>query len=67
MTALTPGNVYEQAVLKYLRKLGIMGENMRPHVMRATATTNALDNGADIAKVQEWLGHAQYCDNANLR
>jgi site-specific recombinase XerD len=31
---------------------------MGPHVMRATAATNALDNGADIAKVQEWLGHA---------
>lgn len=58
MTALTPGNVYEQVVLKYLRKLGIWGENMGPHVMRATAATNALDNGADIAKVQEWLGHA---------
>jgi integrase/recombinase XerD len=24
----------------------------------ATAGTNALDAGADIAKVQEWLGHA---------
>ena len=57
-TALTPGNVYEQVVLKYLGKLGIAGENMGPHVMRATAATNALDNGADIAKVQEWLGHA---------
>lgn len=57
-TALTPGNVYEQVVLKYLKKLGIFGENMGPHVMRATAATNALDNGADIAKVQEWLGHA---------
>ena len=29
-----------------------------PHIARATAATNALDNGADIAKVQEWLGHA---------
>ena len=29
-----------------------------PHVMRATAATNALEHGADIAKVQEWLGHA---------
>jgi integrase/recombinase XerD len=28
------------------------------HSMRATATTNALSNEADIAKVQEWLGHA---------
>jgi integrase/recombinase XerD len=26
--------------------------------MRATAATNALENDADIAKVQEWLGHA---------
>lgn len=26
--------------------------------MRATAATNARDNGVDIAKVQEWLGHA---------
>jgi hypothetical protein len=24
----------------------------------ATAATNALDHEADIAKVQEWLGHA---------
>ena len=53
-----PGSVYEQVVLKYLGKLGIAGENMGPHVMRETAATNALDNDADIAKVQEWLGHA---------
>ncbi len=26
--------------------------------MRATAATNALSHEADIAKVQEWLGHA---------
>ena len=26
--------------------------------MRATAATNALDHGADIAKVQKMLGHA---------
>lgn len=58
LTALTPDSIYFEVVLKYLRKLGIFGENMGPHVMRATAATNALDNGADIAKVQEWLGHA---------
>ncbi|MEW8314350.1 MAG: site-specific integrase [Candidatus Thiodiazotropha endolucinida] len=28
------------------------------HSMRATAATNALYHDADIAKVQEWLGHA---------
>ncbi|SEO24549.1 Site-specific recombinase XerD [Nitrosospira multiformis] len=58
LTALTPDSIYFEVVLKYLKKLGIFGENMGPHVMRATAATNALDNGADIAKVQEWLGHA---------
>jgi len=29
-----------------------------PRALRATAATNALDHGADIAKMQEWLGHA---------
>lgn len=29
-----------------------------PHALRATAATNALDHEVDIAKVQEWLGHA---------
>ena len=28
------------------------------HALRATAATNALNHDADIAKVQEWLGHA---------
>src|ERR1035438_569356 len=28
------------------------------HALRATAATNALSHEADIAKVQEWLGHA---------
>ena len=27
------------------------------HELCATAATNALDHQADIAKVQEWLGH----------
>ena len=29
-----------------------------PHALRATAATNALEHGADIAKVQERLGHS---------
>jgi hypothetical protein len=28
------------------------------HTLRATTATNALAHNADIAKVQEWLGHA---------
>jgi site-specific recombinase XerD len=33
-------------------------EGFGAHFLRATAATNALDHEADIAKVQEWLGHA---------
>ena len=28
------------------------------HQIPCTGSTNALDHQADIAKVQEWLGHA---------
>jgi site-specific recombinase XerD len=58
---ITPGGVYSDIVKKYLDALHIKGENMGPHVIRATAATNALDNGADIAdiaKAPECLGHA---------
>lgn len=48
--ALHPNAVYENIVRKY----GGIGV----HSLRATAATNALDHEADIAKVQEWLGHA---------
>ena len=33
-------------------------KNFGPHSLRATAATNALEHGADIAKVQDWLGHS---------
>jgi integrase/recombinase XerD len=51
---LSPDGVYK-IMRGYSTELGIPSG---PHVARATAATNALDNGADIAKVQEWLGHA---------
>ena len=51
---LSPDGVYK-IIRGYSAELGIPSS---PHVARATAATNALDNGADIAKVQEWLGHA---------
>ena len=35
-----------------------LGLEIGAHTLRATAATNALDHEADIAKVQEWLGHA---------
>ena len=37
---------------------GALGFEIGAHALRATAATNALDYHADIAKVQEWLGHA---------
>lgn len=42
----------------YAKALQIDVAGFGPHALRATAATNALDHGADIAKVQEWLGHA---------
>jgi site-specific recombinase XerD len=52
--ALTPDGVYK-LVRTYSAQLGF---EIGAHALRATAATNALDNQADIAKVQEWLGHA---------
>jgi integrase/recombinase XerD len=55
---LSPGAVYSQVVKRYLDQLGIVGENMGPHTLRATAATSALENDADISQVQAWLGHS---------
>ena len=52
--AITPDGVYRM-VREYSAKLGF---EIGAHSLRATAATNALDHQADIAKVQEWLGHA---------
>jgi len=51
---ITPDAIYK-IVGFYTGKLGF---RVGVHSLRATAATNALDNDADIAKVQEWLGHA---------
>jgi integrase/recombinase XerD len=56
--AMTTDGIY-WVVRHYLRKIGINDtQNLAVHSLRATAATNALDHEADIAKVQEWLGHA---------
>lgn len=47
------------AVYKIVRAYSaLLGFEIGAHALRATAATNALDHQADIAKVQEWLGHA---------
>jgi len=52
--AITPDAIYK-IVRGYSDALGFA---IGAHSLRATAATNALDHQADIAKVQEWLGHA---------
>lgn len=56
--AITPDGVYRMIrVYAVTAKIANI-ERLGAHAMRATAATNALDHGADIAKVQEMLGHA---------
>jgi site-specific recombinase XerD len=50
--------VYKDVVKKYARQIGVEPSAVSVHGLRATAATNALEHQADIAKVQEWLGHA---------
>jgi integrase/recombinase XerD len=52
--AVTPDGIYE-LVRAYSGQLGF---EIGAHALPATAAINALDHQADIAKVQEWLGHA---------
>ena len=52
--AITADAIYK-IVRGYSARLGF---EIGAHALRATAATNALDHQADIAKVQEWLGHA---------
>ena len=51
--AITPDGLYK-IVRAYS---GALGFEIGAHALRVTAATNALDYHADIAKVQEWLGH----------
>ena len=55
--AITPDGIYK-LLTKYAGVVGIDVEGFGPHALRATAATNALEHDADIAKVQQWLGHA---------
>lgn len=55
---LTGHAIYRNVVQKYAREIGLESSAICVHGLRATAATNALDHGADIAKVQDWMGHA---------
>lgn len=54
-----PKSIRSDAIYKIVRRYSnLLGFPVGAHALRATAATNALDHQADIAKVQEWLGHA---------
>lgn len=53
---LNPNSVYQKYGLE--TGIGAQVNGLCVHSLRATAATNALSHEADIAKVQEWLGHA---------
>ena len=55
---MTTAALYEHAVRCYGKWSGLLGDRLGPHAFRATAVTNAFDNEAHIARVEEWLGHA---------
>ena len=66
--SITPDGIYK-LVRDYSARLGF---EIGAHALRATAATNALDHNAEIAKVQEWLGHAnvsttRLCDRRKSR
>jgi integrase len=43
----------------YGEQVGISVDRFGPHSAWGTTATNAPDQDVDIAKVQEWLGHAK--------
>ncbi|WP_229458248.1 tyrosine-type recombinase/integrase [Massilia glaciei] len=55
--SITADGVYKM-LAGYAASIKMDVAGFGPHSLRATAATNALDHNADIAKVQEWLGHA---------
>ncbi|MFO1459295.1 MAG: tyrosine-type recombinase/integrase [Verrucomicrobiota bacterium] len=56
--ALTGQAIYRNVVKHHALAARIPDRSIRPHCLRATAATNALEHGADIAKVRDWLGHS---------
>ena len=56
--ARVSANGIYMVVAQWAKAAGIHVDGLGVHGLRATAATNALEHDADIAKVQEWLGHA---------
>jgi site-specific recombinase XerD len=55
---LSHGAIYHCVLRIYTLAAGVDFGSFGPHALRAADATNALDRGADLGKVPEWLGHA---------
>ena len=55
---LAQSNIFQNIVRKYAIEAGINPDEFCVHSLRASAGTNALENGADLEQVQEWFGHS---------
>ncbi|MEL6795185.1 MAG: tyrosine-type recombinase/integrase [Planctomycetota bacterium] len=55
--AISGDGIYKM-LRDYGAAAGIKLDGLCLHALRATAATNALENAADIAFVQSWLGHS---------
>ena len=64
---LTADGVYKSVIKHYGAMTGLNVEGFCTHSLRATAATAALDGGADLARVQSWLGHSNISTTRNLR
>jgi integrase len=64
---LTHGAVYHRVLRKHAKAAGIEGNTFGPHALRATAATNALDRGADLAQSAGVAGARQRVDHPALR
>ena len=64
---LTHGAIYHQVLRKHAEVAGIEGIRFGPHGLRATAATNALDRGADLAQGAGMARPRQRVDHPPLR
>jgi len=53
-------NGFSRPIMRRFREAGIDRPDACPHILRHTAASIALENGATIRQIQEMLGHSSY-------